>query len=310
MKILITGGAGFIGSHIVEKYIDIGHEVAVIDNLNSGNRDHIKKVKFYDLSITEKVVEDVFSEFRPDVVNHHAAQVSIEAATTAPHLDAEYNILGTLKILECCILFNVRKIIFASSCAIYGDCGQKPISEDKVCNPCNPYAISKLASEMYIKFYRQQHGLAYTIFRYSNVYGPRQSVSGESGVVPIFLQCIKNAQRPTIYGQKLKGDKGCYRDYVFIGDVAIANTIALTNGDFKTLNVGTGVGTNTFDLFYKIAESAGIKKKVVNFELPRSSDIGFMTLDNTKIFDTLGWKPSTTLEEGLNLTSSYYLRLK
>lgn len=310
MKILITGGAGFIGSHLVENYIEIGHEVAVIDNLNSGNRDHIKKVKFYDFNITEKVVEDIFSEFRPDVVNHHAAQVSIEAATKDPRLDAENNIGGTLKILECCILFNVRKIIFASSCAIYGDCGQKPISEDKVCNPCNPYAISKLASEMYIKFYGQQHGLAYTIFRYSNVYGPRQSVSSESGVVPIFFRCIKKAQQPTIYGQKLKGDKGCYRDYVFIGDVAIANTIALTTGDFKTLNVGTGVGTNTFDLFYKIAESAGIKKKVVNFESPRSSDIGFVTLDNTKIFDTLGWKPSTTLEDGLNLTSSYYLRSK
>ncbi|HPQ42210.1 MAG TPA: NAD-dependent epimerase/dehydratase family protein [bacterium] len=237
MRILVTGGAGFIGSHVVDAYIQAGHDVLVLDNLVTGKRQHINRdARFEELAIQDPLVENVFLDFKPDIVNHHAAHINLRQSVIDPMFDAENNILGSLNLLKASVRSGVRKIIFASTGgAIYGDPDTNPVSESCEPLPLSPYGASKLAIEHYIRIWRHIHGLDYTVFRYPNVYGPRQDPKGEAGVVAIFSIQIRQGIHPRIFGDGSKT-----RDYLFIDDLVKANLLALDGGSCQTLNLGWG----------------------------------------------------------------------
>ncbi len=229
MKILVTGGAGFIGSHVVDLYIKEGYEVVVVDDLSTGKVEYInKKAKFYKLDINElnlndNKLKDVFKDEKPDVINHHAAQISVSESIKDPVSDANVNILGTLNLLENCVKYNVKKFIFASSGGtVYKETDKLPVDENRPLKPLSPYGVSKIAIENYLYFYKKVHHLDSIIFRYSNVYGPRQDPYGEAGVVAIFINKMLKGENPII-----NGDGNQTRDFVYISDAARANLLAL-----------------------------------------------------------------------------------
>jgi UDP-glucose 4-epimerase len=316
MKILVTGGAGFIGSHVVDAYVDAGHEVVVVDNLLTGNLNNLNpKAKFYLLDIRNDEIEKVFELERPDVVNHHAAQISVPLSTEDPSLDADINILGLINLLENCVKYNVKKFIFASTGgAIYGITDNIPTPETEPPRPLSPYAISKLASEHYIRFYHHQHGLDYTILRYANIYGPRQIPHGEAGVVSIFITSLLNNKLPTIYHYP-DAPEGMTRDYCHVYDVARANLLALEHGDAETINIGTGIETTTESLYMGILKTLrgeGIQLDG-KFENPargpaRPGDLPRSALSPELARRLLGWQPEVTMTEGLKTTARYFIK--
>ncbi|HEX3033100.1 MAG TPA: NAD-dependent epimerase/dehydratase family protein, partial [Bacillota bacterium] len=201
MKVLVTGGAGFIGSHIADKLVEKGHEVVVVDNLSTGSRDNVNAMcTFYELDITDARLEQIFCREKPQIVIHHAAQIEVPKSLAAPALDANVNILGTINILECCRRYGVTKLVYASSAAVYGTPAYLPIDEKHPISPLSNYGVSKYAAELYIKCYAQLYGVDYTVLRYANVYGPRQSHSGEGGVISIFASGLLAGKAPLIQG--------------------------------------------------------------------------------------------------------------
>ena len=314
MKILVTGGAGFIGSNVVDGYIEKGHSVMVVDNLFTGKRDNLNpEAKFYEVDIRSREIEKIIQKERPDVINHHAAQISVPASVENPCFDVDVNVKGTLNILEASRKNGVRKIVFISSGgAIYGEAEQYPTSESYYPKPQSPYAISKLVSEYYLAYYYHQWGIAYTILRYANIYGPRQIPHGEAGVVAIFMTQLMNNQICTLYHFPNE-TSGMIRDYCFVGDVVKANLLALDQNENDVFNIGTGRGTNTLDLFSNIFEEVKKVKEDLpdNIQEPkrkvaRQGDINKSCLVVKKAKNKLGWRSERSLADGVKATLEWY----
>ena len=302
MKIIVTGGAGFIGSHVVDRYIREGHDVVVVDNLSTGRAENInKEATFHRIDIRDEKLREVFRDEKPDAVNHHAAQIDVRKAVSDPAYDAGVNILGTLNLLEACRELQVKKFIYVSTGgAVYGETDRLPVAEDGAINPLSPYGITKHTVEHYLYAYRANFGLDYTVLRYPNVYGPRQDPHGEAGVVAIFsLQMLTGAQS-TIFGDGTKT-----RDYLYVGDVVEANTIALERGDGEIYNLGWGREVSDFEIFDAVRKAVGkdVEPKYGPF---RTGEIMRICLDASRARDGLGWEPRVTLEEGVRRAAEFY----
>lgn len=301
MKILVTGGAGFIGSNVVDAYIEKGYEVVVVDDLSSGKKENLnKKAKLYKLDICDKALEEVFEE-GIDIVNHHAAQVDVRKSIADPAFDARINIEGSLNILENCRKYKIKKIIFASSGGvIYGECGSVPPNEDSPISPISPYGVSKYAMECYLSSYEKIYGLKYTALRYGNVYGPRQDPYGEAGVVAIFSGKMLNNGEVNIFG-----DGKQVRDYVYVGDVVKANILCLGNGDNEIFNIGTGKSASVNQLFSEMKGLTQYSKEAV-YKPPRAGELMRSSLDGGKAEQKLGWKAEVNFKEGLKKTIEFF----
>lgn len=302
MKILVTGGAGFIASQIADAYIKEGHEVIIIDNLSTGYKENLNPdARFIKLDIGNAEVLEVFKKENFDVVNHHAAQIDVRKSVANPVFDANINILGTINIIECCVKTKVKKFIFASTGgAIYGEQEYFPADENHPANPVSPYGITKLSIEKYLHFYRTEYNLNYSVLRYANVYGPRQNPFGEAGVVAIFTNKLLKGEQPIINGT---GEQT--RDYVFVDDVVKANLLTLKENDFGIYNVGTGIETNVSQIFKKLNELTGYKAKEKHGTQPKGEQLRSV-ISSEKLFKKFNWKPSVSIDEGLMKTVSYY----
>lgn len=303
MKILVTGGAGFIASHISDAFVNEGHQVVVLDDLSSGFEKNINpKAKFVKGNICDKdLVEKLFSEENFDLVNHHAAQMDVRRSVKDPAFDANTNIIGTINLLQNAIKYNVKKFMFASTGgAVYGEQSYFPADENHPTQPRSPYGISKLAVEKYLYFYNAEYGLNYTILRYANIYGPRQNPFGEAGVVAIFSTKLLKDEQPIINGS---GEQT--RDYVFVGDVVKANLITLNDTANDIYNVGTGIETNVNQLFHKLNSIIKADKEEKHGPAAPGEQMRSV-ITSEKLFKKFGWKPSTTLEDGLKLTVDFF----
>ncbi|MDD2523704.1 MAG: NAD-dependent epimerase/dehydratase family protein [Endomicrobiia bacterium] len=303
MKILVTGGAGFIGSNITDALIDKKHEVVIVDDLSTGNKQNINpKAKFYKLSVTNaKKIDEIFSNEKIDIVIHHAAQLDVRKSVSDPSFDAEVNIKGTINVLEASRKNNVKKIIFASSGGtIYGECSKKAPNEIAFANPLSPYGVAKLSVEHYIKCYNAIYGLKYTILRYANVYGPRQDPHGEAGVVAIFIGKMLQNQEVLIFG-----DGKQLRDYVYVQDVVNANLKALTKANNEIINIGTHKTFSVNQLAKELATIIKYKPKPVH-KAKRSGELFKSYLDITKAKKILNWQPEVDIKIGLKETVDYF----
>jgi UDP-glucose 4-epimerase len=308
MKILLTGGAGFIGSHVAEAYLDEGYEVVIVDNLSTGNRRNLPaKATFYLLDIRSKAeLEKVFALEKPDVVNHHAAQKAVPTSIEDPYLDADINVMGLINLLNNCIKYHTKKFIFISSGgALLGDVDVIPTDESAEPNMISPYAITKYISEKYLHFYALTYGLEYMVLRYANVYGPRQVPEGECGVIPIFFHNYF-ANKPSLLMAYSDQPRGTTRDYVYIDDVAQANLLALTKGKNEILNIGSGIEVHIEDIYLQI-------KEIFDHHLPlirtkeRTGDVKRSCLDCSKAKKVLGWEANISLKEGITkLRDAYF----
>jgi UDP-glucose 4-epimerase len=307
MRVLITGGAGFIGSHIAEALLREGLEVAVLDNLSTGKRENVPPgVPFYQVDLRDgEGVERVFREFRPTHVSHQAAQASVKVSVEDPLLDFAVNLVGGMNLLEACRRHGVEKLVFASTGgAIYGEVPEGEAAEETwPPRPKSPYAASKAAFEGYLSAYGQNYGLRWVSLRYGNVYGPRQDPHGEAGVVAIFAQRVLRGEPVTLYARRTPGDEGCVRDYIYVGDVAEAHTLAL-KGLEGVYNVGTGEGHTTLEVLKAVAEAA-LKTPEVRHAPPRPGDLERSVLSPLKLM-AHGWRPRVGFREGIRLTVEHF----
>lgn len=306
MKILVTGGAGFIGSHVVDGLIDEGHSVVVVDDLSTGKKEYLnRRAVFYHLDIRSPDLREVFATERPELVNHHAAQVDVRRSVADPTFDAAVNIVGSVNVLECARRHGVEKFIYASTGgAVYGEPVYLPCDENHPLNPICPYGMSKLVAERYLHLYRQNHGLEYTVLRYANVYGPRQDPFGEAGVVAIFAQQLSHGEQVIINGN---GEQE--RDFVYVDDVVRANIMTINQSGAQTYNLGTGVGTSINQLFSLMKDMAGYERDPA-YGPARPGETFKIYLDSGKAHRQLGWQPLVALEEGLMKTIDFYHNLR
>ncbi|KKM13007.1 UDP-glucose 4-epimerase [Clostridiales bacterium PH28_bin88] len=314
MRVLVTGGAGFIGTHVVEECLAAGNEVVVVDDLSSGKKNNLPEgVPLYQVDVADAdAVQQVFELVRPESVVHQAAQISVSRSVREPSFDARSNVLGLLHVLEAAVQYGVRSFVFASSGGVlYGDVWE-PADEDQPPAPVSPYGISKLTGEYYLQFFAREYGLRCTALRYANVYGPRQDPHGEAGVVAIFLQRLLAGEAPVI-----NGDGKYIRDYVYVEDVARANLLALEGEweGFRAYNVGTGLGTDVNQLesglrqaLEEVLREQGreLELPAASYGPPRAGDLRSSLLDAKKIQRELGWRPQVTLEEGLKRTAAWF----
>jgi UDP-glucose 4-epimerase len=301
MKVLVTGGAGFIGSHVVDALVRQGYQVVVVDNLSTGRPENINPAAtFYQADISNSELEEIFEKERPELINHQAAQTVIQKSMEDPVFDAKQNILGSLNLVLQCLRFGVKKIIYASSVGVYGEPKYLPLDENHPLNPISYYGISKHTAEHYLHLAHLQHMLSYVVLRYSNVYGPRQSPEGEAGVVAIFTRQMLRGERPTIFG---KGDKT--RDYVHVSDVVTANLLAMEGDGNGVYNLGTGVETSDQEMFNLLAELTGYQGKP-RYAPVREGEIYKICLDSSKAQKELDWQPQFLLREGLSETVDSY----
>lgn len=299
MRILITGGAGFIGSHLADKLLELNHEVFVMDDLSSGDLDNLSyRCKFFEVEICDKnSVSNAFSKIKPDVVYHLAAQINVRKSITNPILDAEINTIGTLNILNECVKHQVKKIIFSSSGgAIYRDDEDFLKTENSIVHPASPYGISKWTGEQYIKFYKDIYGLDYTILRLSNVYGPRQNSKGEAGVISIFINNIKDNNPLTIFGT---GEQ--IRDYVYVEDVVNAMELSLRVSG--TFNVSTGKETTVNQLVDKICSKFNCKNIM---HAPKIEGELFRNCLSSQLLQSYGWQVTHDIDVGIGKTIQYF----
>lgn len=305
MRILVTGGAGFIGSHIVDLYVAAGHDVIVVDNLwedGGGKKVNINsKARFYHADVTDEAsLERIFTEIQPEIVNHQAAQHSVAISTKRPSFDAQVNVLGLLNVLTNCVRVGTRKVIFASSGATYGTPDHLPMDEESIQRPESPYGITKMVAEYYLRYWQQAYGLAYTALRYGNIYGPRQDPNGEAGVIAIFIQHFL-AHGPI----RIDWDGGQQRDYVYVGEAARASLLALDHGDNEILCLGTGKGTSVNELYEKLVEITSYTPEIVRAP-KRPGDLYLAYFDCSKAQRVLGWKTELPLDEGLHRTIEFF----
>lgn len=310
MKIMVSGGAGFIASNVVDGYLEAGHEVVVVDNLSTGKRENVNRgARLFEMDIRSPEIEGLMEKERPDVLNHHAAQMSVPVSVSDPLLDADINIKGLLNLLESAVKYRVKKIIFISSGgAIYGEASQYPTSEDYSPKPLSPYAVSKLASEYYLAYYHHQFGLDYTTLRYANIYGPRQIPHGEAGVVAIFMNNLLKG-KGSILNHFQGDDDGMIRDYCYVGDVVKANLEVLEKGSCDLFNIGTGKGTTTLALYRIIYEVVKASRPQLSDllsqpsrEEARPGDIKRSCLKVDRAKNLLRWASETDLKEGIGKT--------
>jgi len=317
VKVLVTGGAGFIGSHVVDSLIDHGHQVVVVDDLSTGKEENINpEVKFYKMNIRDPEMERIFTEERPDVLNHHAAQMSVNVSVARPLFDAEVNVLGSLNLIELCKKHGVKRFIYISTGgAVYGEPRYLPCDEAHPVDPLSQYGVTKHTVEHYLYLYRFNYGLDYIILRYPNVYGPRQDPYGEAGVVAIFTGQMLKGQQVVI-----NGDGNQERDFVYIDDVVRANLIALTipfselraatkasNGrsDNFVYNLGSGKGTSVNRIFEELRQIIGYQREPVHGP-PREGEVYKICLEASKAEKALGWRPKVGLREGLKKTVAWF----
>lgn len=310
-KVLVTGGAGFIGSAIVDLLIKSGYRVIVIDNLSVGKRKYVnKEAIFYKKDLLDKTeIEKIFKVNKPDYVIHEAAQTSVAFSVKHPLIDARENILVSIIVMNCCIKYGVKKLVFASSGgSVYGEPEIFPVKENYPLIPLSPYAISKVTVENHLYYLKKTRNLNYTVLRYGNVYGPRQDPNGEAGVIAIFIKQLLNGKLPTIFG-----DGECVRDYVYVDDVATANIMAINSGKDDNLsniyNIGTRAGHTVKEVFKMICNELNIKSKY-KLALPREGDIRKSVLDYERINKELGWLPRTPFEKGISKTVEWFVNNK
>ena len=296
MRILVTGGAGFIGSYVVDACISAGHSVAVVDNLSTGHKKNLNPAAdFHQVDIRDQAaLRQVFTAVKPEIVNHHAAHVSVRHSVSSPSYDAEVNVLGSINVLECAREVGARKVIYSSSGGtVYGEPDSCPCTEDHPIQPLSPYGASKYIVEHYLRLYHLNFGLQHTVLRYGNVYGPRQDPQGEAGVVAIFAQMMLKGEIPVIFGT---GE--AVRDYIYVEDCARANLLALSTGDGRVYNIGTGVPTTVNQLLnylIPLTRFAGDP----HYDPPKKGEIFCTYLDVTRAQQELGWEPCVNMEEGL-----------
>jgi UDP-glucose 4-epimerase len=302
IKVLVTGGAGFIGSHLVDRLIQEGNEVIVVDNLSTGKRKNVnKKAQFYKMDIQSKRIERVFRNERPLIVVHLAAQMNVRHSTEDPGFDAQVNILGTINILEHAMKHGVRKVTFASSGgAIYGEQEVFPASESHRTDPLSPYGISKLAGEKYLAYYASATGLRYVALRFANVYGPRQDSEGEAGVVAIFSKQMLNGGQPIVNGTGKQT-----RDFVYVDDVVEAIMVTLDEDIQGIFNVGTGQETTVNECYGIIKELTKSQCKDL-YGAAKKGEQFRSVLDVTKIRERFDWDPQVSLQEGLTRTVEFF----
>ena len=304
MKIVVTGGAGFIASHIVDAYLHQGHEVHVIDDFSTGRRLNLNPTALlHEFNVADAGAAKVIEKIKPDVLNHHAAQMDVRHSVEDPLFDARVNILGFLNLLEACKKAGTDRVIFASSGgAIYGDEEPIPADEDHPKKPMSPYGVSKMTGELYLAYYSMAFGMRYVALRYANVYGPRQSTKGEAGVVAIFISQLLAGKPPTI-----NGDGKQTRDYVFVGDVVRANVAALETRHVGGINIGTGRETDVVTLWRMLQQRAHSKVEAVHGPAKAGEQMR-SSLENSLALRVLNWRPERGLEEGLTQTIDYYLK--
>jgi len=304
-RVLVTGGAGFIGSHVADAYLARGDEVWIIDDLSSGREDNLPAgARFIELGIGDRGVDELFQEVGGfDLINHHAAQIDVRHSVADPRHDAAINIDGLLNLLECARKYGTERFIFVSSGGVvYGEPEVRPTPETAPKLPMSPYGVSKLTAEYYLAYYQQIHGLEYVALRYSNVYGPRQDPFGEAGVVAIFSTRLLDQEPLTIYG-----DGEQTRDYIYVGDVVSANILLSEQefGSFATLddrafNVGTGIETSVNELARTLMQSVGTSVDLIYTD-PRPGELRHSALETKKLRE-IGWEPETSLLDGLAAT--------
>ena len=312
MRVLVSGGAGFIGSHVVAGALAEGHTVAVLDNLSSGKRSNLPSgVELFEVDLRNRAqVNEVVGLFKPELVSHQGAQISVAVSVREPHLDAEVNVLGGINLLDACVAAKVKRLVFASTGGAI--CGEVPpgqrADEDARPAPISPYAIHKLAFEQLLDVYRTHHGLDSVVLRYANIYGPRQDPHGEAGVVAIFFDTVLAGGTLRVNGLQHEGDPGCLRDYAYVGDAARANLAALAGRlPERLLNVCTGTTVSTLELATLISKVAGAPQRTV-FAPPRPGDIGRSVLDPSRFDRALG--PTVPISEGLRHTFEWYRSTK
>jgi len=302
MRILVTGGAGFIGSHVVDSYIEAGHDVFVVDDLSTGKRENLHpKAHFLHADILDLAVRKLLASEKIDVVNHHAAQMDVRRSVADPLFDARINLLGMLNVLEGAREAKVKKVIFSSSGGtVYGEQTMFPASEDHPTQPISPYGVSKRAGEHYLYFYSVEYGIPYIALRYANIYGPRQDPHGEAGVVAIFTLRLLSGNQPII-----NGDGKQTRDYVFVKDVAQANLAALQTNYCGPINIGTSIETDVNQLFHHL-------RTLTNSALPelhgpaKSGEQRRSVLAWNRAQEVLGWSPTVEIGEGLRQTVEFF----
>lgn len=304
MKIIITGGAGFIGSNVADQYIKDGHEVVIIDNLQTGKKENINpKAVFYNIDIRDSVkIREIFQKIKPDILNHHAAQLDVRKSVKDPLFDAGINIIGLLNLLEAGKETGVKKVIFASSGGVvYGDAKMLPTPESYCpLRPISPYGVTKLSCEHYLYYYYQTYHIGYVALRYANIYGPRQDPFGEAGVVAIFTKKLLKRENPII-----NGDGKQTRDYVYVADVVRANLMCLKTSCIGELNISTGIETSVNEIFHLLAKLTN-SRVTEKHGAPKLGEQKRSILDNSLAFTKLGWKPRFNLTEGMKLTVEYF----
>ncbi|MCI0395204.1 MAG: NAD-dependent epimerase/dehydratase family protein [Chloroflexi bacterium] len=302
MKVLVTGGAGFIGSHVVDLYLKNGHEVVVVDNLSTGRSSNLNPAAtFYQVDVRSPQIAEILDRERPEVVNHHAAQIDVRRSVAQPMFDADVNILGSLNLIEAALKTGVKRFVYISTGgAVYGEPEYLPCDEAHPINPICQYGVSKHTVEHYLYLYQLNYGLDYTVLRYPNVYGPRQDPHGEAGVVAIFTGRILAGEQ--VY---INGDGSQQRDFVYVADCAQANLLAVTAGKNGIFNIGTGQGTTINEIFDTLRE-------ITSYPLPprfrpaRLGETYRIFLDAGKARRELGWQPTVRLADGLEQTVAYF----
>lgn len=299
MRILVTGGAGFIGSNVADRFVALGHEVGVFDDLSSGFREFVPaRAAFFQGDLADATALDAaVAEFKPDLVDHHAAQIDVRKSVSDPVWDAKVNILGSIGLMQACTRHGVKKVVYASTGgALYGEGRSLPATEDHPVNPEAPYGASKHTVEHYLYLWRLLHGLDYTVLRYPNVYGARQNPHGEAGVNAIFIGLMLEGRRPRIFG-----DGEAVRDYLHVDDVVEANVLALTRGSGEMVNLGTGVGTSVNDIVRELSRIIGFEEGAIH-EPARPGEVQRIYLDASRAKQVLGWTPRVSFAEGLRRT--------
>lgn len=304
MRIVVTGGAGFIGSHIVDAYRAGGHEVLVVDSLwehGGGRRENVPRdVRLEVVDVRDPGISKLFAEFRPEVVSHHAAQHSVAIGAREPRYDADVNVLGMLNVLEAASSAGARKVLFASSAATYGDVDVMPVDESSPQRPVSPYGITKMVTEHYLRFFKSDRGLDFTAFRYGNVYGPRQDPNGEAGVIAIFLGKFLRRE-----GVRIDWDGEQTRDYVYVGDVVRANLIGLERGSGEIFVIGTGKETSVNEIHRTMVEVTGFEAPITRAPR-RPGDARQVFFKPAKAKRELGWEAETSLVDGMRRTYEYF----
>jgi UDP-glucose 4-epimerase len=302
-KVLVTGGAGFIGSHIVDALIERDYNVVVVDNLSSGKIENVnKKARFYKMDIKSRQLEQVFRKEKPQIVSHQAAQKNVRLSVENPAFYLEDNGIGTINLLENCVKHKAEKVVFASTGGALYDSTLLPAKEDSKINPLSPYGITKLLCELYLKFYNETYGLRFTSLRYSNVYGPRQDFEGEAGVIAIFANSILKEKIPIIFG-----DGNQTRDFVYVDDVVRANIESIENpkADNKIFNISACRETSVNQVFLMLKKITGYEGKAIHAK-PKKGEIRRIFLSYNRAYKIIGWKPSVSLEQGLEKTVEWY----